>query len=325
MGVTSDTQRSRRGRRKRLFGWRPAVAAAGVIALIGAQQLMTVGGSSLLAETVTNALHIPLFAAIAGLLAMLGLGGWRLVGAVVALAAGTEGLQVLTARNASLLDLGLDLLGALPVIGALALNRRFRHGPRQQWAVLWTAAVLVVLMTVAPVARVLLAYHERDRLFPALLVPGAWQLAPLLSTGSRMRLVEGAVTGHGAMLELVWADERYPGLTLHEVVPDWQGFETLAVDVHLAEGPPLPLTAAVGHRGTEGTAAFQRRSVEPGARRVEYDLRRLLATPDGVPPRITKLILHTKQGHAGRRLLIGTVRLVGDDGQHAPNAGNLVP
>lgn len=295
--------------------WR-VVLAAGVMGLIALQQLPMDTGSSLLGETVINALHIPLFAALCVLLAMLGLRPWQLLAASAALAGVTEGAQMLTGRSASLLDLGLDLLGALPVIVAVAVTRRTAPGDRGRHLAWAATAVLIASMTLAAPVRVLLAYHERDQRFPVLFAPGAWATAPLVTTGDWARVVPAPARGREQpgrpMLEVVWPDRQYPGITLSEVVPDWQAFETLTVDVYLPDGPAMPLTAAVGHAGTEGTAAYLQRLVQPGAQRIEYGLRRLLATPDGATPRITRLVLHTNHNHAGRRLLIGAVRLKGD-------------
>jgi hypothetical protein len=307
-----------------------AAASIGIAGLVLVQQLATVGGSGLLGETLTNASHVPLFAALTLLLIRaLGYPSWPvLLLACVAVAAATEAMQMLTGRNASLFDLGLDLLGALPVIGAVAVTRRLR-GPRAaRRAAVWAVtAVLVAIMTVAAPARVLLAYHERDRAFPALLIPSAWEIRPLLSSNSRMRIVPGGDdwSGHRGerVLEVVWAEERYPGIVLSEVVPRWDAFATLAVDVYLPPGTPMPLTAAVGHEGREGTAAHLRRIVQPGPQRLLYDLETLLATADGAPPRISKLVLHTNRGNAGRRLLIAAVRLLPGGAHDAANAGNL--
>src|SRR5690606_8087271 len=210
-------------------GRQPITAAAGIVLLVAAQQLLTLGNGRLLEQTLTNAAHVPLFALLTLLLhRLLGRPSWyRLLIAASALALLTEGLQVMTDRQPSLVDLALDLLGILPVVGALTLQRRLRRSGRSVsrlgvWFVTW--AVILVITLAAPV-RVLIAYAERDAAFPRLLIPGNRPLALLVSSNGPMRLTRGPAdwTGYAdrPVLEMVWGEERYPGVTLSEVVSDW--------------------------------------------------------------------------------------------------------
>lgn len=227
-----------------------------------------------------------------------------------------------------LVRLRLDLLGALPVIAALEVRAALRRrGHRRPGLVPWTVAVtLVLVMFVALPAHMLIAYAARDRAFPELLT-AHWMNGPFVDSNSTVRLVHappGWTDRAGEpVIELVWADDAYPGIVLREVVPEWDAFQTLEVDVYLPEGPAMPLTAALAHAGTEGTARFLRRIVEPGPQRLHYPLEPLL-TPVGDPPvRVERLVLHTNRAQHGRTLLLGPVRLTKP--RHEPgNAGNLV-
>lgn len=308
-------------------------AVAGIVALVAVQQLARFGSGDLLTETVTNAAHVPMFALLTVLLRRaLGAPRWPLLLAVVvALALATEAAQMPTGRSASLMDVALDLLGALPTIAALELCGRFAAAGRRRAAARVRAGLVVlvaVLFAAAPV-RVLLAYHARDTAFPVLLRPDDWRLAPLVAADGPTRLMAAPPDWPGyageRVLAVTWSRERYPGIRLNEVCPDWGGHRQLAVDVYLPEGPAMSLTAAVGHAGRPGTAAFQRRTVAPGPQRLRFDLDVLLATGGDRPPRVTRLILHTSSVHAGRRLLIGRVELVGDALHAAPNPGTLAP
>lgn len=320
------------GRAARSLPHAPAgliLALLGIVALVAVQQVATVDVTGLLGETLTNASHIPLFAMLTLLLmrVLRKPPWWLLLAAVVAVALVTEALQGLTARNASLLDVGLDLLGALPVIAALETTRRSRRHGRRPWTgfAAWTSAVLLLaLMTAAAPARVLLAYAERDRIFPVLLQPPnpsaasgessmVWALRPLLGGNSAMHIVAAPPDWPGyagkRVIEVVWADQRYPGISLRGTVPRWERYDALAVDVYLPDGPAMPLTAAVSHVGTGGTAAYLQLMVRRGPQRLRYPLEALLASPGDAPPRIRRLILHTDRAHGSRRLLIGSVRL----------------
>lgn len=311
----------------------PITAAAGIVLLVAVQQFVTLGGDRLLAEALTNAAHVPLFALLTLLLyRLLGRPRWqRLLMAAVALALVTEGLQVVTHRQPSVVDLALDVLGILPVLAALTLGRRLRRAGRPRgrlgvWAGAWG---LIVVMTLAAPVRVLVAYAERDAAFPRLLVPGSGPFELLVTSNGPMQVTRGPDdwTGYAnrPVLELTWSDARYPGVTFSEVVPDWSGFDVLQVDVYLIGAEPMPLTAAVGHRGFPGTARHRRLEVAPGPSRLRYPLDALLEPRGDGPARVSRLILHGSRGHEGRRLLIGDVRLVRDGEHDGPFTGTLAP
>lgn len=301
--------------------------------LVAVQQLVTFGSDRLLDQTLTNAAHVPLFALLTLLLhRLLGRPPWyRLLIVALGLAVLTEALQVVTNRQPSLVDLTLDLLGILPVIGAITLRRRRRRSGRPVsgrvvWFATWAA---IAGMTLAAPVRVLVAYAERDAAFPRLLIPGNRPLELLVGSNGSMRLTRGPAdwTGYAdrPVLETIWGDERYPGLTFTEVVSDWTGFDALQVDVYLTGDAPMPLTAAVGHVGTEGTARYLQIEVAPGPSRLRYPLDALLEPLDDAPVRVSKLILHSTREYRGRRLLIGDVRLVRGGEHGGPFAGTLAP
>ncbi|MEQ8783531.1 MAG: hypothetical protein RIE06_28035 [Roseibium album] len=206
------------------------------------------------------------------------------------------------------------MIGAGAVVIGLALSARLaqRGGTRRRVRLVWAGvACVVLLVTVAAPGRVLAAYLSRDRAFPVVFAPDAWLQTPLWSSNSQVRIRNrptGLLFGSAKVLEVDWGQERYPGLTVTEVVPDWSGYAHLEVDVWLPPGPRMTLTAAVGHRGVEGTAAHQRLLVTSGFHRLEFPVPSLLSSDHGLPE-VTKLILHTDQRNAGRRVLIGTARL----------------
>lgn len=310
-----------------------AAAIAGLAVLVLVQQFVTVGGSDLLGRTINNWLHVPMFAGVALLLFLaLGKPSWPvLLGSCILLAVATEAAQLLTGRSASLLDVGRDMVGAVPVLIAIELTRQHgrrlgRSGRRLVWGL--TLAVLTVVTLAAPL-RVLMLYQQRDQLFPLLLSPGNSGLEALFTTTSRPRLTTAPEDWRGYAGEIVlavtWNREPFPGIHLLEVPPLWQGYGYLVVDVYLPQGPPMVLTAAVGHAGQAGggTAAYVARTVARGPQRLCYDLTSLLEPIGEGPVRISKLILHTSEKEAGRKLLFGRVRLVRPGGHDCHDPGNL--
>lgn len=315
----TDSATSSRSRLSRVLGQRPGAVPAllCLAALVAAQQLSSIGGEDLLGRTLNNSLHIPLFAAVAWLLGRLlpAAGPLTLLAAALGLGAATEAAQVLTARDASLMDLGLDLLGAAPVVAALAASRRLaRQGaPRRRVVLLWSATVmLVAAMTLAAPARVLLAYQARDQAFPVILDPAVTPGSPLFESNSQLRGVAapaGWAGDDGPVLAVTWADTRYPGITIAEVTGDWQEYQALVVEMLVPPGPPASLTVALGYRGRPGTSAYLRRDAGPGFHRLVYPLADFAPAVVAGQARVDRLILHTGQEHAGRRVVLGRVRL----------------
>ncbi len=318
----ADTTASEGSVSRSVTGPRVALAVGGLVVLVAGQQFGSLGRADLFGQTLSNALHIPLFAAITLLLATIfPRRGAMTIGALgCLLAALTELAQLFNSRHASVTDFGLDLLGVGPVVLGLALTRRLHasaDGSRSARVLVWGAVALVVavLASVTP-GRVLLAYAHRDEAFPVLLEAGASALAPLVSSNSLTRPATAPAGwpgyAHGPVLEVLWAAERYPGITLDEVVPDWSGYSALAVDVFLPDDVPASLTAAVRYEGEHGTAAHLRLPVRPGPQRLIYPLTALLEPRGGRLPRVRSLVLHTHRDAAGRRLLIGRVTLTAE-------------
>lgn len=293
---------------------RAVLGAAAVAALLLAQQYGTIPGETLLAATLQNALHIPWFACVV-LVIWLVLGRQRPVwmlaaGAAVAIA--SEVLQGIGQRDVSLYDLGLDLAGAAMAMVGIHLHRR--AGPRTRERIrAWSAtALLLALTTLAAPAYVGLSYQQRDAMFPRLLAIGSWLQKPLVGANSPSRIVPAprawrSYAGKPVLL-VRWADNRYPGIELREVVADWTCCDALVLDLYVKGNEPMRVTAAVGHAGTEGTARYSPHILPPGSNRLAIPLRRLGAVgPDANA--ITRLIVHTSRDYAGRTLLIGDIRL----------------
>jgi len=171
--------------------------------------------------------------------------------------------------------------------------------------------LLIGAVTSAYPIRVQLAYQHRDNLFPRLFEAGSWRQAVLLSGNSPLQVVPG---GQVESVEedssrLCFAELRYPGVRLDEVVENWRGFEFLLVDLYVEGDEPLWLTVAVGHRGTEGTSAFVSNEFGAGRHQWRTSLNRLTRSADGSQALITHLILHSSRAYADRCVLLIDVGL----------------
>ena len=306
------------GAPSRPAGRLPAILGAGALtALVVVQQTLHLGGTSRLSLALNDAMHLPMFVAVTLLLAGL-LGRRRLglaLGAAVVLAVATEAVQLLTPRDASLVDLGHDLLGILlAVLGLLGAGPAARCAGGRAGPVLWWAGVGLVTLGLAGAdpLRIHLAERARDRAFPVLLTPAAGMPGPLVATRSELGLVAappGWPAGAGApAFEVVWAEETWPGVVMLEVVPDWSDYEALAVDVDVLDGRPITLTANVQYRTEPRRATWLWRTLQPGPQTVRFPLADLVDPDVGA---IDRLIVHVTAQDAGRRTLLGAVRLVG--------------
>lgn len=308
MLLNQPSARSSRNRRTWLWG------IAGLFALFAAQQLGTIPGDNLFARTLTNSLHIPWFALLSLLIWSLfaNHGPLWVLGVASALAVASEALQIFTPRDASWLDLGLDLIGASIVALGIALYRASRRTHRR-WVRAWTISLALLLgTTLAAPGWVYLAYLQRDRLFPRLMAVDSRLQSVLMESNSPLHRVAApkawANFAGRPVYSVRWADVQYPGIEFKEVVDDWRCCRNLVLELFVPGTQSLPVTAAVGHPGILGTARYVTTAVPPGAQRIEIPLTRLGAAGEDAQP-ITKLIVHTSRDYAGRELLIADIYL----------------
>lgn len=290
------------------FGLRLAIILAAIAALVVAH-LYGTSGANLLGRVVHNALHVPAFAGLTVLLAGC-LPSWsrlQLLGGCLAAAVALEGLQVFTERDASLYDLGLDTLG---VVIALAAFTPGRGRTRSAMQVVAGVSVLSLLTGFLP-GWIYLSYLHRDALFPTLLDVGSWRQRPLFSSNSPVSIVS-QIWPDGLQrnaLKACWSNTEFPGLEFSEVVADWHAYENLSVELTVPGSRAVGLTAAVGHVGTAGTAAYVPAIFEPGMHRWLVPVTDLLQSADAGPAMVSRLILHSAREYAGECVLIATVRL----------------
>jgi VanZ family protein len=138
-----------------------ALALLFLMLLLVLHQAVTFGSDHPLGGVLRSALHIPLFAMLTLLLSRI-LGSprwWVLLSTALLLAIATEVVQAFTGRNASVLDVAVDLIGIVPVVAGLVATRRLRRrgAPLALIVLLWLAiAGFLGAATVAAPIHVLL-------------------------------------------------------------------------------------------------------------------------------------------------------------------------
>jgi hypothetical protein len=266
---------------------------------------------NLFGRSMRNALHIPAFFLLVVVLHIL-FRSWRPATLLtVALLAGVllELALVFTARDASAADLLRNLLGILLGLAAVAAWPRLNLG-------LLAVVTTLVLITALPPARILLAYQQRDALFPQLLAPQSWQLDPLLTGRTPfMWLVPPADTADNwpeyadrKVLQVTVNEDAYPGITLAEVRGDWRGYDNLELSFYVNRPNGMKLTIAVGHIGRPGTARYISASFPAGANVWAIPTQTLLKSEDR-QSEISHLIVHSSPDYAGSSFLLGDIQL----------------
>lgn len=235
------------------------IALTLIVILLVAVVFAPVPGDTRWIRTLHNSAHAPIFGCVS-LLTLVVLRahprwqslslGWQYAVAVAAafgLGIVTELLQIPAGRDASIEDALHDVIGALGFLGLFAaFDAQVRAQVRGHLLRVVAAVVGIVSLAVAaaPVTRAAIKYQQRDERFPVLadfsqrydryfilqksadfspvIVPEAWR-KQAGETALRVRLLDGA----------------YPGMDFIELLPDWSGYSTLAVD--LINPTPLDL------------------------------------------------------------------------------------
>lgn len=222
-------------------------------------------GSTRLFRALHNAAHAPVFGCIAVLILTLlrsrsRTRDWKPIAQYAAaflasafLGAATELLQIPVARDASLIDLSNDVLGAAAFLTAFAVfDARVQQRVLIK-GVLAGAAVLMLTVSALPLLRAALEQVRRESHFPVLADftrkfdgyyieenLSALAFEPMPSTWRRQP--------DEHVLAIEFQSEPWPGVTLDEPSPDWSGYSTLALDVTNPTDVPLALVVRVHDR-----------------------------------------------------------------------------
>jgi hypothetical protein len=297
---------------------RPFWLALALVALILLQQVTIVPMHGRLASGVSNGVHGLWFAVVTAVVYALvrtrvaagrALGVTAVVGIVLSLA--TEAVQIGTARAAQWQDVVFDLCGGASVL--LVLAARMGRLPRGR--AYWGAAALLAITLLPAVVAATVQLH-RNAIFPVLVDISAWRFGGLLTSDSALRVVPRA--GGGAALEILLADDTWPGIHLDEPVPDWRGYDRLAVDVFVPEASaPLELHVSIRLRGGETDHVYRTFVLPSGETTVRLPLRELF-DPDA--NEVSAVVIYSRRPFAGRRLELRRVALERDATRREPAA-----
>ncbi len=203
-------------------------------------------------RTIENAGHTPLFMLLTlGVMLILRndfrMQGVRLYGlaGLVGVAGGflTEAIQKPLRRDASWEDVIADALGVLLALAVFALFDRRPALPRYVRVLSFGVVLLCMTIYLAPLARMARAYVHRDGQFPVLAdFRSSNELFWVVGYGVNRDIVRDA-------LDIEFSADDFPGVSLHEPVPDWSNYRTLAIDVENPDADALFLMVRVHDRG----------------------------------------------------------------------------
>jgi hypothetical protein len=276
-----------------------------IITAVLIQQLAGFSTQNTFTNSLTNWLHVPMFAGITATLLWLQpeFRIWRLGIVVLSIAILTEVLQYFTDRQASFSDLGRDILGF--VLAAVCLQRSTLRN------YLALSGVTAIATMIVP-GSYLVAYAYQSYAFPVLYTPEDRLASILAQSNSYTKLTiehEWQEYADGKVLHVTWSSNPWPGLHFAEPIKSWQGYSTLLIDVFNLDTEPQPLTAGVRHNVNGGTSRYLTMELTPGHNRLSINLADLAYLDSGQAASIKHLMLYTTQSHAGQEILLGQVRL----------------
>jgi len=199
-------------------------------------------------RTIENAGHTPLFALITLALLAVMQGDHKFAGAKLYGLAGltgvgvgllTELIQEPLRRDASWEDVFADAIGVVCALALYALFDRRNVIPRLVRFGALVVAVVCIAAYLAPIVRMTRAYLHRNGQFPVLAdYRSSIELYWIVGYGINRDLNRGA-------LEVDFEDDKTPGVSLHEPVPDWRDYHTLVLDVENPDTQALKLGVRV--------------------------------------------------------------------------------
>lgn len=224
---------------------RPTTIGAGLIVLgIGllliGQQTLVVPGSTRLAATIHNTLHVPWSAVVTFLL-------WRLTGrwhhaVFIALSIGliSEGIQLFTGRSASLADVFSDVLG---IFLATALFALYRSSCWRTRLLPVMGALMITGFTLWPIVMVYTSQNWLMAHTPVLFDASDLRGYYLADITAKSRWVRGTPPG----LRITVTDRKWSGLHLRELPGSDHALEYLVLNLTVEGDAPLQLGTSVSY------------------------------------------------------------------------------
>lgn len=278
--------------------------AVGILGLLLFLHLIELPNDTFLLRELQNSGHAPMFGLLSLLILPLsrlllvgfhlrpiGLYGVALV-VTMLLAITSEALQIKGPRDADLLDLLRDLIGAVSFLAV-----RWSFDPRastecgarfSRIRIRWLlGGIILFLLFMAPLAIWTAAYIHRDTVFPRVTSLDSYLANKfLVVNGGELEMVaspDGWTNSDGSRVgRLVIGPGKYPGLTVSEPYPDWSGYEYLEFCMFSARSDTVRLILRINDRQHDNRFSdrYNRRLiVEPGLNQFSLSLMEVAQAP----------------------------------------------
>jgi hypothetical protein len=221
----------------------------------------------------------------------------------LAIAVGTELLQVLTGGDAEIGDVLFDLIGmsaALLVWSAREKLINFRTGV--------ALATMLMLGSLWPVAMPIVIDHYRDSIVPQLVRFDSPYMFDLVHSGSVVAVVDPPAGWpiEGRALKVTLADERWPGVWFPDPISNWRAYSELDADVFVDGTSPMPITISIRLSGADVDNVYQAFECAPGPCRLRFKFDGLF---DRSVARVTMVVVFSQRSQAGRTFYLGRIEL----------------
>ena len=266
------------------------ISAGAVVAILVALHRSGPSGDVQWLMELKNAGHAVVFGVIALLtLALIGARSPRAyaLALIVTLLLGiaSEAAQILRPdRDASLADWFRDAAGAVACLCLAAIWQGTAARPATRLA-LFATAMLCAVAVARPVFATWQDYRNRDAAFPVLCCTGeGWDRRFLRTNFADLIVDPPAPPGvPDGFRRIDFQPSAWPGVVIHEVYPDWNGYAALAFEVHVQAEMPTRLVLRVDDRDHDGRDYRDRLDrglpIRPGLNRFHVALRDIEEAP----------------------------------------------
>lgn len=290
-------------------------------------------GDGPLLRALHNFAHFPVFGiqAVAVFLAIrlfapIGLRrGWRAylltLVAMLCISSIAEWSQRFSARDASIDDVFVNMLGSIAALSIAALiDLRLHartHRPFYQFG-LASLATITTLVAVTPLVITEASLAKRNADFPCILCPSSWLDLRLLETNGATADLVGRSDSDGNALLIQLQKGRFPGISMPNPRSDWRGYDALVLGVFNPENSPIRLTLRIddAQHNYEFADRFNQTIVVPANGLLEECIP--LTALENAPQdrlmdlsKIAFLALFGNNEEHGRRFYLHNIRLTG--------------
>jgi hypothetical protein len=234
------------------------------------------------------------------------------IAACLMLAVGTEIMQLYTSRNASLADVGRNVMGMLTGLSIFTLVRRHGVLSFNVRAALAALCVAGLLVAIAPAM-----YHAAVRVYLSSIAPELIRLDSRLGRAPvrfdrHVDVVDGGVLAPALagspMLRVKLPDRQWPGITFREPLANWSGYDELSVGVYVAGDEGISLTVRL--LLDDGLGPLRRVWMPVGTSELRVPLVELFPESSGKGARVRELVVYAERQAAGRVVAIQFARLI---------------